>query len=180
MQDFNKEVQRLVNREQDEEFIFALLNHAREIGFTSTNIDLIYGLPKQTPESFAFTLKRVAELNLTVWASLTTRICRPFLPPSAKSKMLTCRVRSKNSISCGKPSPSWHNRAISLSVWITLPVRDDELAVAQREGVLHRNFQGYTTRNTDLLGMGVSAISMIGDCYAEPEELKRVLSAGSG
>ncbi len=63
MQDFNKEVQRLVNREQDEEFIFALLNHAREIGFTSTNIDLIYGLPKQTPESFAFTLKRVAELN---------------------------------------------------------------------------------------------------------------------
>ncbi len=63
VQDFNKEVQRLVNREQDEEFIFALLNHAREIGFTSTNIDLIYGLPKQTPESFAFTLKRVAELN---------------------------------------------------------------------------------------------------------------------
>ena len=54
VQDFNKEVQRLVNREQDEEFIFALLNHAREIGFTSTNIDLIYGLPKQTPESFAF------------------------------------------------------------------------------------------------------------------------------
>ena len=63
VQDFNKEVQRLVNREQDEEFIFALLRHAREIGFTSTNIDLIYGLPKQTPESFAFTLKRVAELN---------------------------------------------------------------------------------------------------------------------
>ncbi|XNM52897.1 oxygen-independent coproporphyrinogen III oxidase [Escherichia coli] len=63
VQDFNKEVQRLVNREQDEETIFALLNHAREIGFTSTNIDLIYGLPKQTPESFAFTLKRVAELK---------------------------------------------------------------------------------------------------------------------
>jgi len=63
VQDFNKEVQRLVNREQDEAFIFALLNHAREIGFTSTNIDLIYGLPKQTPESFAYTLKRVAELN---------------------------------------------------------------------------------------------------------------------
>ncbi len=47
VQDFNKEVQRLVNREQDEEFIFALLNHAREIGFTSTNIDLIYGLPNR-------------------------------------------------------------------------------------------------------------------------------------
>ena len=52
VQDFNKEVQRLVNREQDESFIFALLNHARDIGFTSTNIDLIYGLPKQTPRSY--------------------------------------------------------------------------------------------------------------------------------
>ncbi|STW66353.1 coproporphyrinogen III oxidase [Klebsiella michiganensis] len=59
VQDFNKEVQRLVNREQDEAFIFALLNHARDIGFTSTNIDLIYGLPKQTPQSFAYTLQKV-------------------------------------------------------------------------------------------------------------------------
>lgn len=52
---------------------------------------------------------------------------------------------------------------------------DDELAVAQREGVLHRNFQGYTTQgDTDLLGMGVSAISMIGDCYAQNQkELKQ-------
>ena len=52
-----------LNREQDEAFIFALLNHARDIGFTSTNIDLIYGLPKQTPQSFAYTLQKVAELN---------------------------------------------------------------------------------------------------------------------
>ncbi len=63
VQDFNKEVQRLVNREQDEDFIFALIARAKALGFNSTNIDLIYGLPKQTPESFAFTLKRVAELN---------------------------------------------------------------------------------------------------------------------
>ncbi len=63
VQDFNKEVQRLVNREQDEDFIFALIQRAREVGFTSANIDLIYGLPKQTPESFAFTLQRVAELQ---------------------------------------------------------------------------------------------------------------------
>ncbi|MGS8686202.1 oxygen-independent coproporphyrinogen III oxidase, partial [Salmonella enterica subsp. enterica serovar Infantis] len=47
----------------EEEFIFALLNHSRDIGFTSNNIDLIYGLPIQTPESFAFTLKRVTDLN---------------------------------------------------------------------------------------------------------------------
>ena len=62
VQDFNK-VQRLVNREQDEAFIFALLNHARTtVAFTSTNIDLIYGLPKQTPQSFAYTLQKVAGL----------------------------------------------------------------------------------------------------------------------
>ena len=63
VQDFNKEVQRLVNREQDEATIFALVERARETGFESVSIDLIYGLPKQTPESFAFTLKRVAELS---------------------------------------------------------------------------------------------------------------------
>lgn len=63
VQDFNKQVQALVNREQDEAFIFALIERAKALGFRSTNIDLIYGLPKQTPESFAFTLQRVAELN---------------------------------------------------------------------------------------------------------------------
>lgn len=63
VQDFNKEVQRLVNREQDEAFIFALIERAKALGFASTNIDLIYGLPKQTPDSFAFTLQRVAALR---------------------------------------------------------------------------------------------------------------------
>lgn len=58
VQDFNKEVQKLVNREQDEQFIFDLIHRAKAIGFTSTNIDLIYGLPKQTPESFSYTLQK--------------------------------------------------------------------------------------------------------------------------
>lgn len=101
VQDFNKEVQRLVNREQDEEFIFALLNHAREIGFTSTNIDLIYGLPKQTPESFAFTLKRVAELNPDRLSVFNYAHLPTILLLSAKSKMLTCRVRSKTRYPAG-------------------------------------------------------------------------------
>lgn len=58
--------------------------------------------------------------------------------------------------------------AISLSVWITLPKPDDELAIAQEKGILHRNFQGYTTQEEcDLLGMGVSAISLLGDTYAQ-------------
>jgi len=174
VQDFNKEVQRLVNREQDEEFIFALLNHARDIGFTSTNIDLIYGLPKQTPESFAFTLKRVAELNpdrLSVfnYAHLPTlfaaqRKIKDADLPSAQQKLDILQETITSLTETGYQFIGMDHFARP----------DDELAIAQREGVLHRNFQGYTTQgDTDLLGMGVSAISMIGDCYAQNQkELK--------
>jgi len=174
VQDFNKEVQRLVNREQDEEFIFALLRHAREIGFTSTNIDLIYGLPKQTPESFAFTLKRVGELNpdrLSVfnYAHLPTlfaaqRKIKDADLPSAQQKLDILQQTITSLTEEGYQFIGMDHFARP----------DDELAVAQREGVLHRNFQGYTTQgDSALLGMGVSAISMIGDCYAQNQkELK--------
>ena len=63
VQDFNKAVQKAVNREQDEEFVNALLVRSRELGFQSTNLDLIYGLPLQNVESFMFTLHKVIELN---------------------------------------------------------------------------------------------------------------------
>ncbi len=174
VQDFNKEVQRLVNREQDEEFIFALLNHARDIGFTSTNIDLIYGLPKQTPESFAFTLKRVAELNpdrLSVfnYAHLPTlfaaqRKIKDADLPTAQQKLDILQETISSLTETGYQFIGMDHFARP----------DNELAVAQREGVLHRNFQGYTTQgDTDLLGMGVSAISMLGDSYAQNQkELK--------
>ncbi|MBV8043551.1 oxygen-independent coproporphyrinogen III oxidase [Pluralibacter sp.] len=174
VQDFNKEVQRLVNREQDEDFIFALLNHAREIGFTSTNIDLIYGLPKQTPESFAFTLSRVAELNpdrLSVfnYAHLPTlfaaqRKIKDADLPSAQQKLDILQETIASLTQAGYQFIGMDHFARP----------DDELAVAQRQGVLHRNFQGYTTQgDTDLLGLGVSAISMIGDSYAQNQkELK--------
>ncbi|MDU7392103.1 oxygen-independent coproporphyrinogen III oxidase [Atlantibacter hermannii] len=175
VQDFNKEVQRLVNREQDEDFIFALLNHAREIGFTSTNIDLIYGLPKQTPESFAYTLQRVAELNpdrLSVfnYAHLPTlfaaqRKIKEADLPTAQQKLDILQQTIGSLMQSGYQFIGMDHFARP----------DDELAVAQREGVLHRNFQGYTTQgDTDLLGLGVSAISMIGDSYAQNfKELKQ-------
>jgi len=175
VQDFNKEVQRLVNRDQDEEFIFALIKRARDIGFTSTNIDLIYGLPKQTPESFAFTLKRVAELSpdrLSVfnYAHLPTlfaaqRKIKDADLPTAQQKLDILQATISSLIDSGYQFIGMDHFARP----------DDELAVAQREGVLHRNFQGYTTQgDTDLLGFGVSAISMIGDSYAQNQkELKR-------
>lgn len=175
VQDFNKEVQRLVNREQDEAFIFALLKHAREIGFTSTNIDLIYGLPKQTPESFAFTLEKVAELSpdrLSVfnYAHLPTlfaaqRKIKDADLPSAQQKLDILQQTIASLTRAGYQFIGMDHFARP----------DDELAVAQREGILHRNFQGYTTQgDSDLLGLGVSAISMIGDSYAQNQkELKR-------
>ncbi|KFX03730.1 coproporphyrinogen III oxidase [Pectobacterium betavasculorum] len=175
VQDFNKDVQKLVNREQDEDFIFALIERAKALGFTSTNIDLIYGLPKQTPESFAFTLQRVAELNphrLSVfnYAHLPSlfaaqRKIKEADLPSAEQKLDILQQTIGSLTQSGYQFIGMDHFARP----------DDELAVAQREGKLHRNFQGYTTQgDSDLLGMGVSAISMIGDSYAQNQkELKQ-------
>ncbi|WP_038909856.1 oxygen-independent coproporphyrinogen III oxidase [Dickeya dadantii] len=175
VQDFNKEVQRLVNREQDEAFIFALIERAKALGFASTNIDLIYGLPKQTPDSFAFTLQRVAALRpdrLSVfnYAHLPSlfaaqRKIKEADLPDAEQKLAILQQTIQSLTAAGYQFIGMDHFARP----------DDELAVAQREGKLHRNFQGYTTQgDTDLLGLGVSAISMIGDSYAQNQkELKQ-------
>lgn len=171
VQDFNKEVQVLVNREQDEDFIFALIKRAKETGFTSTSIDLIYGLPKQTPESFAFTLKKVAELSpdrLSVfnYAHLPNlfaaqRKIKDADLPSAEQKLDILQDTIATLTKGGYQFIGMDHFARP----------EDELAVAQREGILHRNFQGYTTQgDCDLLGLGVSAISMLGDNYAQNQK----------
>ncbi|EIC82694.1 oxygen-independent coproporphyrinogen III oxidase [Serratia sp. M24T3] len=171
VQDFNKQVQQLVNREQDEEFIFSLVERARALGFSSTNIDLIYGLPKQTPESFALTLQRVAQLNpdrLSVFnyahmpqLFAAQRKIKEADLPSAEDKLNILQ----GSIACLTDAGY---RLIGMDHFAR---PEDELAIAQQNGELHRNFQGYTTQgDTDLLGLGVSAISMIGDTYAQNEK----------
>lgn len=171
VQDFNKDVQRLVNREQDEAFIFALIARAKALGFSSTNIDLIYGLPKQTAESFAYTLQRVAELNpdrLSVFnyahmpkLFAAQRKIKDEDLPGAEEKLRILQETIASLTSSGY-------RFIGMDHFAR---PDDELAVAQREGKLHRNFQGYTTQgDSDLLGLGVSAISMLGDSYAQNEK----------
>ncbi len=168
VQDFNKEVQEKVNRVQDEAMIFALMARARQLGFASTNIDLIYGLPKQTPQSFAFTLQKVAELNpdrLSVFnyahmpaLFAAQRKIREDELPDAAQKLEILQQTIATLTSQGYQFIGMDHFAR----------HDDELAVAQRSGELHRNFQGYTTQgDSDLLGMGVSAISMIGDSYAQ-------------
>lgn len=175
VQDFNKEVQQLVNREQDEEFIFAMVARAKELGFRSTNLDLIYGLPKQTKASFAKTLEQVLEmqpgrLSVFNYAHMpqlfaAQRKIKDEDLPKAEEKMAILQDTIATLTGAGYQFIGMDHFAMP----------DDELAVAQREGILHRNFQGYTTQGEcDLVGFGVSAISMIGDAYAQNQkELKK-------
>lgn len=171
VQDFNKEVQRLINREQNEEFIFALLNHARETGFTSTNIDLIYGLPKQTAESFAFTLRKVIELNPDRLSVFNYAHLPTLFAAQRKIKDTDLPVAGQKLDILQETISTLTDAGYQFIGMDHFAHPDDELAVAQREGRLHRNFQGYTTQgDTDLLGLGVSAISMIGDSYAQNQK----------
>lgn len=171
VQDFNHEVQVAVNRVQDNDFIRALLVRSKELGFRSTNLDLIYGLPLQTRSSFRHTLEEVvktapARLSIFNYAHLPSRFAGQHkikdetLPPAAeKLAMLQDTIEFLTAEGY---------QYIGMDHF-ALP--DDELAVAQREGKLHRNFQGYTTQGEcDLLGLGVSSISMLGDAYSQNQK----------
>ena len=168
VQDLDPEVQRAVNRLQTLEETRAIIDAARTLQFRSINIDLIYGLPKQTPERFARTVSEVinlqpARLSLFNYAHLPER----FMPqrrisqqdlPSAGDKLEMLQNSIEQLTRAGY-------RYIGMDHF-ALP--DDELAIAQEEGTLHRNFQGYTTHgHCDLIGLGVSAISQIGDLYCQ-------------
>ena len=171
VQDFNKDVQKAVNREQDEDFIHALLDHARELGFQSTNLDLIYGLPLQTVESFMFTLEKVIALNpdrLSVfnYAHLPSRV-----PGQAKIKEYQLPAPETKLTILQKTIETLGNAGYKFIGMDHFAKPHDELAIAQDQGVLHRNFQGYTTQEEcDLLGLGVSSISLLGDTYAQNEK----------
>lgn len=174
VQDFNKDVQKAINRLQDEEFIGNLLKRARQLGFQSTNLDLIYGLPLQNVESFMFTLQKVIELNpdrLSVfnYAHLPSRFAgqaklKNEKLPTPETKLTILQKTIEVLSDAGY-------RFIGMDHFAK---PEDELAIAQQKGVLHRNFQGYTTQEEcDLLGLGVSAISLLGDTYAQNQkELK--------
>lgn len=171
VQDFNKEVQAAVNREQDEDFIKQLLTRAREQGFQSTNLDMIYGLPLQTKASFAHTLNKVLELDparLSIFNyahmpsifAAQRKINESDMPaPAEKLEMLQYTIEFLTQSGY---------QFIGMDHFAK---PDDELAMAQQQGILHRNFQGYTTQeDADLLGMGVSAISQIGHSYSQNEK----------
>ncbi|WP_163130104.1 oxygen-independent coproporphyrinogen III oxidase [Agarivorans sp. Alg241-V36] len=171
VQDFNKQVQQAVNREQDEDFIFALVERAKQVGFNSVNIDLIYGLPHQSRASFKQTLSRVLDLDpdrLSVfnYAHLPSRF-------AAQRKIdESAMPTSDERLGILRDSIEFlttHGYQFIGMDHFAKP--DDELAIAQSKGELHRNFQGYTTQGeADLLGLGVSSISMLGDAYSQNQK----------
>ena len=160
VQDFNPQVQEAVHRVQSDEQTLSAMHQARELGFHSINIDLMYGLPLQTIDSFSDTLDKVIDerpdrLSVFNYAHLPER----FKPqrrinsedlPSADEKLAILALTIEKLTASGY-------QYIGMDHFALL---DDELAEAQRTGTLQRNFQGYSTHSdSDLIAMGVSAIS---------------------
>ena len=168
VQDFDLEVQKAVHRIQPAEQVFALVDAARKLGFESINVDLIYGLPQQTPESFERTLAQVTALKpdrvaLYAYAHLPERfkpqrhIAAAQLPnSSAKVAMLSRSLEAFDA--AGYVYVGMDHFALP----------GDSLAVAKRQGRLHRNFQGYSAQaDGDLIALGVSAIGRVGATYSQ-------------
>lgn len=183
VQDFNEQVQIAVNRVQPLSLTADTLKQARELGFQSINIDLIYGLPLQTRESFAQTLATLIELSpdrISVfnYAHLPER----FMPqrriqteqlPSATAKLGMLEDSIKMLTEAGYVYIGMDHFAKPT----------DSLAKAQQQQKLHRNFQGYTTHDEcDLIALGVSSISQVGDSYfqnsADIKEYQALLTEG--
>ncbi|WP_144979564.1 oxygen-independent coproporphyrinogen III oxidase [Halomonas sp. C22] len=168
VQDLNPRVQAAINRVQPKVMTETLMDEAHRLGFRSLNLDLIYGLPFQTEQSFADTLGQVIDLNparLSVfnYAHMPSR----FAPqrrisetdlPSADEKLAILRTTIEMLTQAGYVHIGMDHFARP----------DDSLAQAQRQGTLQRNFQGYSSHaQCDLIGLGVSAISRIDDLYAQ-------------
>ena len=166
VQDFDPDVQQAVHRVQPYEMVRSLLESAQALGYRSTNVDLIYGLPKQTPESFTRTIEQIGALHpdriaLYAYAHLPTRfkpqrrISSEQLPnAAARTTMLRDAI---NGFLC---------KGYKYIGMDHFALESDSLAVAQRQGRLHRNFQGYSTQpDCDLIGLGASSIGRVGPTY---------------
>lgn len=168
VQDFDPDVQRAVNRLQSEENTLAIMEAARHVGFLSVNVDLIYGLPKQNLITFNRTLARVVA-------------ARPDRIAIYNYAHMPARFKSQRQIHDAElPAPETKLKLLGLAaqqltaagyVYIGMDhfaLPEDTLAVAQRQGRLHRNFQGYSTHaECDLVALGVSSIGSVGPTYSQ-------------
>ena len=168
VQDFDPEVQKAVNRIQSEAETLQVIKAARANGFKSVSIDLIYGLPKQTMAGFKATLDKVIAANPIACPSITTRTCRPCSSRSDASTTRTCRS-PQTKLDILKLAVNTLTDAGYVYIGMDHFAKpDDELAVAQRQGRLHRNFQGYSTHSDcDLIAVGVSSIGKVGPTYSQ-------------
>jgi len=168
VQDFDEEVQKAVHRIQPAEQVFSLVETARRLKFESVNVDLIYGLPMQTPESFSRTLAQIVELRpdriaLYAYAHLPERFkpqrrISEYELPAAPAKIAMLSDALSSFLSAGYVYVGMDHFALP----------DDALAIAKRQGRLHRNFQGYSTQpDCDLISLGVSAIGRVGATYSQ-------------
>lgn len=168
VQDFDPQVQNAVNRNQSYEQTNNVFNEARKHGFHSINIDLIYGLPKQTPRTFCNTISKIIEMNPDRIAVYNYA----HLPHLFKTQR---QIKDED-----LPSPSEKLEILGESIqslqdagYVYIGMDhfakpDDELAIAQRKGNLYRNFQGYSTNaSCDVIGFGITAISKISNSYSQ-------------
>lgn len=168
VQDFDPEVQAAVNREQSQIATLRAIDTARAVGFNSVSVDLIYGLPRQTPAKFERTLHAVIDAQLDRIAvygyahmprlfKAQRQINEAELPSAAiRLELLQQTIAMLTEAGYVYIGMDHFARA------------DDELVKAQREGSLQRNFQGYSTRaDCDLIGLGVSSIGKIANTYAQ-------------
>ncbi len=171
VQDFDPEVQAIINRNQTEQQTRELFAYSRSAGFASINIDLIYGLPLQKPETFAKTLDTVIELRAdrvavysyahVPWLRTQQKGFNPAMLPSAEQKLeLFCLARETFMQAGYRPIGMDH-----------FAVPEDELARAVETRTLSRNFMGYTIKAApDMIGVGVSAIGDVAGAYAQNQK----------
>ena len=171
VQDFDPIVQKAVNRIQSREVTLKVLNDARREGFKSMNIDLMYGLPHQTKETFDATLEQVIEFSPDRIALFNyAHLPQMFMPqrridesamPSPQEKLAILEHSINKLIDAGYVFIGMDHFAKP----------DDELTIAQQEGKLYRNFQGYSTQaDCDLIGLGLTSIGYVGGSFFQNEK----------
>ena len=168
VQDFNPAVQKAVNRIQSEQQTMDALNAARETGFKSISVDLIYGLPLQTVSSFSTTLEKIIDID----PDRISLFNYAHLPELFKPQR---RINPED-----MPEPAVKLEILKMSIerltqagYVYIGMDhfakpDDELTIAQQNGQLYRNFQGYATHaDCDLIGMGITSIGTVGQSFAQ-------------
>jgi len=168
VQDFEPDVQQAVHRVQPYDQVVYLMDAARDVGFESINVDLIYGLPRQTPETFVRTLQKVTHIRpdriaLYGYAHLPDRF-----KPQRRIHDADLPGGTDKLAMLSQALDSFQSAGYTYIGMDHFALPNDALAVAKRQGRLHRNFQGYSTQpDCDLIGLGVSAIGRIGATYSQ-------------